>query len=203
MKHFISAIFLQIKPLAARQRSQYLSHASAKSDDGIDLLKHFTDDTRRVCAFLCRAFCYISMVGRTGASRDAPASVRPVRSTSSGSTANEIDLSSGGNNLLLTGGCLMATTPIQTDLSSEKPVKTQRRYTVGYLPGRGDASTPSLHLSGKWLKDAGFETGTGVTVKIAGDCIVLIPDNDEIHELRKQLQQIKQAFIGLKGEVEG
>ncbi|MEH2759736.1 SymE family type I addiction module toxin, partial [Klebsiella pneumoniae] len=55
----------------------------------------------------------------------------------------------------------MATTPIQTDLSSEKPVKTQRRYTVGYLPGRGDASTPSLHLSGKWLKDAGFETGTG------------------------------------------
>ncbi len=29
----------------------------------------------------------------------------------------------------------MATTPIQTDLSSEKPVKTQRRYyTVGYLP---------------------------------------------------------------------
>ncbi|MBL1729288.1 hypothetical protein ELD60_32200, partial [Klebsiella pneumoniae] len=102
--HFISAIFLQIKPLAARQRSQYLSHASAKSDDGIDLLKHFTDDTRRVCAFLCRAFCYISMVGRTGASRDAPVSVRPVRSTSSGSTANEIDLSSGGNNLLLTGG---------------------------------------------------------------------------------------------------
>ncbi|WP_220125522.1 hypothetical protein, partial [Klebsiella pneumoniae] len=51
LKHFISAIFLQIKPLAARQRSQYLSHASAKSDDGIDLLKHFTDDTRRVCAF--------------------------------------------------------------------------------------------------------------------------------------------------------
>ena len=40
-------------------------------------------------------------------------------------------------------------------------------------------------------------------MKIAGDCIVLIPDNDEIHELRKQLQQIKKAFIGLKGEVEG
>ncbi|MBD3722198.1 type I addiction module toxin, SymE family [Klebsiella pneumoniae] len=202
MKHFISAIFLQIKPLAARQRSQYLSHASAKSDDGIDLLKHFTDDTRRVCAFVPCVLLHLNG-GPDGASRDAPVSVRPVRSTSSGSTANEIDLSSGGNNLLLTGGCLMATTPIQTDLSSEKPVKTQRRYTVGYLPGRGDASTPSLHLSGKWLKDAGFETGTGVTVKIAGDCIVLIPDNDEIHELRKQLQQIKQAFIGLKGEVEG
>lgn len=97
----------------------------------------------------------------------------------------------------------MATIPTQTDLLSEKPVKTQRRYTVGYVPNHGDTSTPSLNLSGKWLRDVGFETGTGVTVKIAGDCIVLIPDNDEIHELRKQLQQIKQAFIGLKGEVEG
>ncbi|HDH0544291.1 SymE family type I addiction module toxin [Klebsiella pneumoniae] len=60
-----------------------------------------------------------------------------------------------------------------------------------------------MNLSGKWLREVGFETGTGATVKIAGGCIVLIPDNDEIHELRKQLQQIKKAFIGLKGEVEG
>ena len=92
----------------------------------------------------------------------------------------------------------MATTPTQTDLSSEKPVKTQRRYTVGYVPNHGDTSTPSLNLSGKWLRDVGFETGTGVTVKIAGDCIVLIPDNDEVHELRKQLQQVERAFKGMK-----
>ncbi|HCI8486970.1 TPA: hypothetical protein NP585_003273 [Klebsiella pneumoniae] len=37
-----------------------------------------------------------------------------------------------------------------------------------------------------------------MTVKIAGDCIVLIPDNDEIHELRKQLQQVERAFKGMK-----
>lgn len=92
----------------------------------------------------------------------------------------------------------MATIPTQTDLSSEKPVKTQRRYTVGYLPGRGDASTPSLHLSGKWLKEVGFNVGVGFTAKIAGDCIVLIPDNDEIHELRKQLQQVERAFKGME-----
>ncbi|EIK5992399.1 ash family protein [Salmonella enterica] len=47
--------------------------------------------------FLCRAFCYISMVGRTGALQSAPVSMRPVRSTLSGSTTHEIDLSGGGD----------------------------------------------------------------------------------------------------------
>ncbi|MGK4318387.1 hypothetical protein N0P75_05290 [Citrobacter youngae] len=46
------------------------------------------------------------MVGRAGALQSAPVSVRPVRSTPSGSTTHEIDLSGGGNNFLLTGGCL-------------------------------------------------------------------------------------------------
>ncbi|WP_185930798.1 ash family protein [Klebsiella huaxiensis] len=54
---------------------------------------------------MCRALSYISMVGRAGASQDAPVSVRPVRLTPSGSTTHEISLSSGGNSLLLTGGC--------------------------------------------------------------------------------------------------
>ncbi|HBM9256319.1 TPA: ash family protein [Citrobacter freundii] len=57
------------------------------------ILKHFTDDTRR---FLCRSLCYISMVGRAGASKDAPVSVRPVMPTPSGSTTSEIGISSGG-----------------------------------------------------------------------------------------------------------
>lgn len=92
----------------------------------------------------------------------------------------------------------MATTPTQEHPSSTSPAKTQRRYTVGYARGRGDADTPSLLLSGKWLREAGFDTGVGVTVKIAGDCIVLIPDNDKVHELRKQLQQVKQALKGLR-----
>ncbi|EFC1510956.1 ash family protein [Escherichia coli] len=71
--------------------------ASAKSGAGLDLLKSFTDDTRRVCAFLCRAHGYTSMAGRAGASQDAPVSVRPVRSTPSGSATREIDLSGSGN----------------------------------------------------------------------------------------------------------
>ncbi|EIX6434260.1 ash family protein [Salmonella enterica] len=54
------------------------------------------------------------MVGRAGALQSAPVSVRPVRSTPSGSTTHEIDLSGGGNNFLLTGGCPMATTLNQT-----------------------------------------------------------------------------------------
>ncbi|MFP1878489.1 ash family protein [Lonsdalea quercina] len=62
---------------------------------------------------MCRAFGYVSMVGRAGASKDAPVSVRPVRLTPSGSTTHEISLSGGGDNLLLTGGCLMAQPLIQ------------------------------------------------------------------------------------------
>ncbi|EHR8950478.1 ash family protein [Escherichia coli] len=47
--------------------------------------------------FLCRAHGYTSMAGRAGASQDAPVSMRPVRSTPSGSATREIDLSAGGN----------------------------------------------------------------------------------------------------------
>ncbi|QIU89550.1 SymE family type I addiction module toxin [Yokenella regensburgei] len=83
-------------------------------------------------------------------------------------------------------------------LTAPSPAKTQRRYTVGYLPNRGDTSTPAINLSGKWLREAGFETGNGLTVKIAGDCIVLIPDNKETQELRQQLKQYKEVLKGLK-----
>ncbi|MDV5354846.1 type I addiction module toxin, SymE family [Kosakonia sp. SMBL-WEM22] len=88
----------------------------------------------------------------------------------------------------------MATTPTQTHPSP----KTERRYTVGYAPNQGDTSTPCLNLSGKWLKEAGFTTGKGVTVKIAGECIVLIPDNDNEHALRQELKQMRQAVKAVK-----
>lgn len=87
----------------------------------------------------------------------------------------------------------MATIPTESQTTSQEIVKNQRRYTVGYVPNRGDTSTPALNLSGKWLREAGFETGNGVTVKIAGDCIVLIPDKDEVTELREQLRLVKLA----------
>jgi toxic protein SymE len=72
--------------------------------------------------------------------------------------------------------------------------KAQRRYIVGYVPNRGDTSTPDIHLKGKWLREAGFETGTPVTVNIAGDCIVLIPDSPQEQALREQLAQLKAAL---------
>ncbi|HCL5254319.1 TPA: hypothetical protein N2G30_004551 [Salmonella enterica] len=59
---------------------------------------NFIDDTKaRLRFFLCRAFGYISMVGRAGALQSAPVSMRPVRSTLSGSITSEIDLSGGGD----------------------------------------------------------------------------------------------------------
>ena len=95
----------------------------------------------------------------------------------------------------------MATTPTQTHSSSEKNAKTQRRYTVGYMPNRGDTSTLALNLSGKWLRDAGFNTGMNVTVKIADGCIVLIPDTNEAQALREELKQAKAAVIEMKQKV--
>ncbi|EMU6536736.1 ash family protein [Escherichia albertii] len=46
---------------------------------------------------MCRALGCISMVGRAGASQDAPVSMRPVVPTPSGSTTHEIGTSGGGN----------------------------------------------------------------------------------------------------------
>ncbi|HID4134459.1 TPA: SymE family type I addiction module toxin [Pluralibacter gergoviae] len=77
--------------------------------------------------------------------------------------------------------------------------KAQRRYTVGYLPNGSDI--PLIKLSGNWLKEAGFNTGTGVTVKITGDCIVLIPDSPQEQALREQLAQVKDTLSQIKRDV--
>ncbi|EKR4921209.1 SymE family type I addiction module toxin, partial [Escherichia coli] len=46
------------------------------------------------------------------------------------------------------------------DITPEVTIsKTQRRYTVGYLPNSSD--TPVIKISAKWLREAGFEIGTG------------------------------------------
>ncbi|HCB1600052.1 TPA: SymE family type I addiction module toxin [Citrobacter freundii] len=55
-----------------------------------------------------------------------------------------------------------------------------------------------MHLKGDWLEEAGFDTGKGVTVKIAEACIVLMAENNEVQELREQLYQVKKAFKGIK-----
>ena len=86
--------------------------------------------------------------------------------------------------------------------------KTQRRYKVGYVRTRHQERTtgiaryysqhPSLHLKGDWLKEAGFDTGRGVTVKISEGCLTIIADSDEVQELREELYQVKRVVKGIK-----
>ena len=47
------------------------------------------------------------------------------------------------------------------------------------------------------LREAGFEIGTGVTVKISKGCLILLADNNEVQELRRELYQVKQAIKGM------
>ncbi|ELL7463678.1 type I addiction module toxin, SymE family [Salmonella enterica] len=63
------------------------------------------------------------------------------------------------------------------------------------------SQSPSLHLKSDWLKEAGFDTGRGVTVKISQGCIVLMADNNEVQELREQLYQVRQVVKGIKETV--
>ncbi|EKU4726578.1 MULTISPECIES: type I toxin-antitoxin system SymE family toxin [Citrobacter] len=49
------------------------------------------------------------------------------------------------------------------------------------------SQSPSQHLKGDWLKEAGFDIGRGVTVRISLGCIVLLADGDEVQALREQL----------------
>ncbi|AYH04270.1 SymE family type I addiction module toxin [Pectobacterium parmentieri] len=89
--------------------------------------------------------------------------------------------------------------------------KTRRRVKVGHVdichtnrktkvPTRYSQS-PSIHLKGEWLREAGFDTGTGVTVRISQGGIVLIADCNEVQELREQLYQVRQVVKGIKEAV--
>ncbi|AUU90544.1 type I addiction module toxin, SymE family [Enterobacteriaceae bacterium ENNIH3] len=56
----------------------------------------------------------------------------------------------------------------------------------------------SFYLKGDGLKEAGFETGRSVTVKISQGCIMLMMNCNEVQELREQLYQAKQVVKGIK-----
>ncbi|EOX3204508.1 SymE family type I addiction module toxin, partial [Shigella flexneri] len=62
----------------------------------------------------------------------------------------------------------------------------------------GIARYYSLHLKGDWLKEAGFDTGRGVTVKISEGGLTIIADSDEVQELREELYQVKQVVKGMR-----
>ena len=98
------------------------------------------------------------------------------------------------------------------DITPEVTIsKTQRRYKVGYVRARHQDRTtgiaryysqhPSLHLKGDWLKEAGFDTGRGVTVKISEGCLTIIADSDEVQELREELYQVKQVVKGMRNGI--
>ncbi|MEA0480098.1 SymE family type I addiction module toxin, partial [Escherichia coli] len=57
--------------------------------------------------------------------------------------------------------------------------------------------------SAKWLREAGFEIGTGVTVKISEGCLILLADNNEVQELRRELYQVKQVVKEMKNGISG
>ena len=71
---------------------------------------------------------------------------------------------------------------------------TERHLIVGYRPQGRDTSTPSLTLSGKWLRAAGFDTGKRFTVKVMDGCIELLPQSDKEEMLKAELLQIQQSF---------
>lgn len=60
---------------------------------------------------------------------------------------------------------------IKLPTAKEETAKS-RRYSVGYLPNRGKPS-PQLIISGKWLKELGFEVGSHYTLtRQAGQLII-------------------------------
>lgn len=78
--------------------------------------------------------------------------------------------------------------------------KAQRRYIVGYVPNRGDTGTPNIHLKDKWLKEARFETGAHLTVKISDGCIVIIKDSDEVDDIKHEQEVLRQQLRDIKRE---
>ncbi|MDZ4031982.1 SymE family type I addiction module toxin [Kluyvera ascorbata] len=74
--------------------------------------------------------------------------------------------------------------------------KTERTIIVGYRPQGANKNTPSLTVSGKWLREAGFETGQQVSVKVMDGCIVLMAYGEQEQKL---LSELKETQLKLKG----
>jgi len=66
------------------------------------------------------------------------------------------------------------------------------------MPNWGDTSTPNINLKGKWLREAGFETGAHLTVKISDGCILIIKDNKEVDELKHKQEELSQQLRDIK-----
>lgn len=79
--------------------------------------------------------------------------------------------------------------------------ETERSIIVGYRPQGLDKSTPKLQLSGKWLREVGFDTGAHITVKVMNGCIVLVPFSNKEEALIAELNEVRQALTSVKNAI--
>ncbi|MCC8422922.1 SymE family type I addiction module toxin [Photorhabdus thracensis] len=93
----------------------------------------------------------------------------------------------------------MAKAHSKAEAAINKAVKTERYYTVGYVPQNDKAKAPpAIHLKGQWLKAAGFDIGGTLTVKVMNGCLVLIPDSDNTHTIRQQYLRQQEQLSDIK-----
>ena len=79
------------------------------------------------------------------------------------------------------------------------PDRPVRRYTVGYGPrsirgsdGRS-ALAPMLRLQGAWLKRAGFDVGTPVTVRVdAGRLVIEVAEPERVADVDELVRRLKR-----------
>ncbi|MEQ1965322.1 SymE family type I addiction module toxin [Xenorhabdus khoisanae] len=93
----------------------------------------------------------------------------------------------------------MANAHSKQNRAINKAAKTERYYTVGYVPQNNKATAPpAIHLKGQWLKAAGFNKGCTLTVKIMDGCLVLIPDSDDTRNIKQQYQRQQDQLSEIK-----
>ncbi|WP_082804232.1 MULTISPECIES: SymE family type I addiction module toxin [unclassified Erwinia] len=83
----------------------------------------------------------------------------------------------------------------------------------GYRPKGGDRTTPQVNIAGKWLAEAGFEVGTGVSLKVLDGCLVLIPysrketrlrqEQARLEQQRREIEQTRQQALALLAQAGG
>nr|WP_240487831.1 SymE family type I addiction module toxin [Photorhabdus australis]OCQ51569.1 Toxic protein SymE [Photorhabdus australis subsp. thailandensis] len=97
---------------------------------------------------------------------------------------------------------MMAKAHSKAEAAINKAVKTERYYTVGYVPQNDKASAPpAIHLKGQWLKAAGFDKGCTLTVKIMDGCLVLIPDSEATQQQHQQYQRQQEQLREIKQQM--
>lgn len=79
---------------------------------------------------------------------------------------------------------------------------TSRELIVGYRPKARDTSTPSLTITGKWLREVGFDTGQHYTLRAMNGCIVLTTFTDKEETLTAELKEARQWLKEIRSAVQ-